>query len=284
MGAKPIARWIFPLLIVLPAGAGWSHAQATAPVLSPADAQALVQQALTNEIDAAKTPGRPMRYTLHKVTPRLTTMKKIIETSDGDVARLIGVNGKPLSHEEEQREMARLHALAANQADQDHRKQTEDTDRSRAIKILRALPEADVYTYTGPGTSAAGPVETYSFTPKPGYSPSGMETQILTAMAGNLAVDPVARRVVHLEGHLRKDVSFGWGIIGNLKKGGWIAIDQAPVVDSQWRAIRLQLAMTGRILFITKNYDMLEEQSNYRPVAEGLDYREAIKQLLASSF
>lgn len=280
MGAKFIARWIFAFLIALPAGAGRSYSQVTtAPALSAADAQALVQRALANEIDAAKNPGHPMRYTLHKVTPRLTTTKKIIETSDGDVARLVEVNGKSLNHEAEQSEMARLDALAVNQADQDHRKQTEDSDRARAIKILRALPMAFVYTYTGPGMGAAGPVETYKFAPKPGYSPSGMETQILTGLAGNIAVDPVAERVARLEGHLRKDVSFGWGIVGRLNKGGWIVIDQAPVVDNQWRAVRLQLVMTGRILFITKKYDMLEEQSNYRPVAAHLDYREAIGML-----
>jgi hypothetical protein len=279
MGAKFIAKWILAFLITLPAGASRSNSQAAAPALSPADAQALVQRALANEIDAAKNAGRPMRYTLHKITPRLTTTKQIIETSDGDVARLIEVNGKSLNPEAEQREMARLDALAVNQADQDHRKQTEDSDRARAIKILRALPMAFAYTYTGPDMGATGPVEMYSFAPKPGYSPSGMETQILTGLTGNIAVDPVAGRVARLEGHLRKDVNFGWGIVGRLNKGGWIVIDQAPVVDGQWRATRLQLVMTGRILFITKNYDMLEEQSNYRPVAEHLDYREAIGML-----
>ncbi|MGH9590791.1 MAG: hypothetical protein ACRD25_10360 [Terracidiphilus sp.] len=284
MGAKPVARWILLPLIAVPAGAVRSLGQATAPVLSQADAQALVQRALADEADAAKNGSRPMRYTLRKITPRLTTTKEIIETSDGDVARLREVNGEPLSKAAEQREVARLNALAANEADQDHRKQREATDRTRAIKILRALPKAFVYTYTGPGTSAAGPVETYSFRPRPDYSPSGMETQILTAMTGTITVDPAAGRVAHLEGHLRKDVSFGWGIVGRLNKGGWIAIDQAPVVDGQWRTVRLQLAMTGRILFLTKTYDTLQEQSDYRPVAEGLDYREAISQLLALSF
>ena len=284
MGAKPIARWILLPLIALPAGAVRSLGQAGAPVLSQGEAQALVQRALAEETDAAKNGSRPMRYTLRKITPRLTTTKEIIETSDGDVARLTEVNGEPLSEAAEQREMSRLNALAANQADQDHRKQTEDNDRARAIKILRALPKAFVYTYTGPGTSAAAPVETYSFAPRPGYSPSGTETQILTAMTGTIAVDPSAGRVTHLEGHLRKDVNFGWGIVGRLNKGGWMAIDQARVADGQWRTVRLQLAMTGRIVFFTKTYDTLQEQSDYRPVAEGLDYREAIRQLSASSF
>lgn len=279
MGIKSMARWSFLPLCTLLFGAGWSFGQPTAPELSDAQAQALVQQALAHEIDRARNAGHPMRYRLRKITPRLTTTKKIIETTDGDVARLISVNGKPLSTAAEQNEMARLDSLLADQEGQDHRKQNEDTDTARAMKILRALPKAFVYTYTGPGMSSVGPVETYTFAPKPGYNASGMETQILTVMTGKITVDPFAQRVVHLEGHLEHDISYGWGIIGRLNKGGWIAIDQAPVADSQWRTVRLQLAMTGRILFFTKTYDTLQEQSDYEPVPTGLDYREAIGML-----
>ena len=279
MDAKSITRRSFLFLGMLWTGTGWSFGQAAAPELSPAQARELVQHALSLEINTARNPEHPMRYTLRKITPRLTTTKKLIETADGDVARLVEVNGKPLNAAAEQKELARLDALTTNSADQDHRKQTEDADTARAMKILRALPKAFIYTYTGPGTSAAGPVETYTFAPNPAYNPSGMETQILTVMTGKITVDSFAQRVVHLEGHLQRDVNYGLGIIGRLNKGGWIAIDQAPVGNGQWRTVRLQLAMTGRILFFTKAYDTLQEQSDYHPVAKGLDYREAIGML-----
>jgi hypothetical protein len=279
MTGKRIASWGFLLMPALLAGAGPCWGRAAAPQLSTGQAQALVQRALANEIDSAENGSHPMRYRLHKVSPHLTTTKKIIETTDGDVARLIGVNGEPLSTAAEQKEMGRLNALAANPADQDHRKQREDTDSERAMKILRALPRAFVYTYAGPGMSAAGPVETYTFSPNPRFNPSGMETQILPAMTGKITIDPFAQRVVHLEAHLQHDVSYGWGILGKLSKGGWIAIDQAPVADDQWRTVRLQLAMTGRILFFTRTYDTLQELSDYKPVPESLGYREAIGML-----
>jgi hypothetical protein len=279
MGAKSIAWRSFGPVLALLTGAGWSFGQAAAPSLSPALARELVQHALASEINVASRAGQPMRYTLRRITPHLSTTKKLIETSDGDVARLIEVNGKPLSAGAEEKEMARLDALEANPADQDHRKQTENTDTARAMKILRALPKAFLYTYTGPGTSAEGPVETYSFVPNPAYSPSGMETQILTAMTGKITVDADAQRVVHLEGHLNHDVTYGWGILGRLNKGGWIAIDQAPVTEGHWRTVRMQLAMTGRILFLTKTYDTLQEQSDYAPVPQGMGYREAIGML-----
>lgn len=280
--AKRIAAWGFLLL----APATWTvrcAAQAgEAPELTQEQAQALVQRALANEIRAAGDKNHPMRYRLHKVTPHLTTTKKIIETADGAVARLIGVNGKPLSADGERKELARLDALDANPADQDHRKQSEITDQGRAVKILRALPKAFVYRYTGPGSSGVGAVETYTFTPNKNYNPSGMETQILTAMTGKIMVDPAAERVVHLEGHLQRPVDYGLGIIGRLNKGGWVALDQASVVNGRWRTVRLQLAMTGRILFFTKTYDLVEEESDFAPVKEGLGYREAIGMLKGS--
>lgn len=279
VSAKRMAAWGF--LLFTPAA--WTlrcQAQAgEAPELTSEQAQALVQRALANEVSAAGEKNHPMRYQLRKVTPHLTTTKEIIETADGDVARLIGANGKPLNGSAEQKEMARLDALAANPADQNRRKQSETADADRAIKILRALPEAFVYRYTGPGTSGTGAVETYTFTPNRNYSPTGMETQILTAMTGKISVDPAAQRVVHLEGHLQRSVDYGLGIIGRLNKGGWIALDQAPVVDGRWRTVRLQLAMTGRILFFTKTYDLLEEESDFAPVSEELKYRGAIAML-----
>ena len=42
-------------------------------------------------------------------------------------------------------------------------------------------------------------------------------------MIGEIWIDPVHQRVVRLEGHLQQDVDFGWGILGRLNKGGWIA-------------------------------------------------------------
>src|SRR5208337_5572026 len=79
---------LIPLFCAL-AGVTTSGAQPAAGSLSPAVAQALVSRALDNELRAAQDSSTPMRYTLHKITTRLTSTKQIVETKDGDVARLI---------------------------------------------------------------------------------------------------------------------------------------------------------------------------------------------------
>ena len=68
-------------------------------------------------------------------------------------------------------------------------------------------------------------------------------------MTGEIWIDPVHLRVVRLEGHLQQDVDFGWGILGRLNKGGWIVIEQADVGGGQWRTVRFQMQMSGRVVF-----------------------------------
>ena len=182
----------------------------------------MVDRALANEYNAAQDASHPMRYELLKTSPRLTTTKKICETRDGDVARLIAVNGKPLSPADEQKEEARLNALLSDPGKQKRRKQAESDDTGRVLKVLRALPAAFMYQDAGtgegptgkPGDSPSAKIEKFTFKPNPRFSPPDLETQVLTQMAGEIWIDPVRLRVVRLEGHLQQDVISAGGFWG----------------------------------------------------------------------
>lgn len=260
-------------------------AQAAPPVpASPSEAQAYVGHALGNELHAAQDTGFLMRYRLRKSTPRLTSTREIYETKSGFVARLLSINGEPLNTAAERKEEARLKELAGDPARQHHRKQEEDADRDRAVKMLRVIPVAFLFSYSGKAQEPAGTVEKFSFRPNPSYSPPDLETQVLSGMAGEIWIDPSQDRVVRLEGHLERDVDFGWGILGRLNKGGWIVMQQAEVLPGQWRMVRMQMAMTGRVLFRTKRFDVTQEQSQFSALPANIGYREAIEKLLAGAF
>jgi hypothetical protein len=220
-----------------------------------------------------------MRFLLRKTSPRLTTTKDIVETRDGAVARLLSVNDTPLSPADEQKEQARLDALASNPSLQSHRKQGEDSDTRIVLKLLRMLPNAFLYQYAG----SNGTVERFSFRPNQKFSPPDYETQALTALSGEIWIDPAQERVTRLEGHLQQDTDYGWGILGKLNKGGWVVIEQADVGGKQWRIVHVQMKMTLRIIFKTKVFDTTEQMSRYSPVPSGLDYREAIRMLRAGT-
>jgi hypothetical protein len=253
---------------------------------SPGQAQALVVRVLATESRAAQEfshPAHPMRYRLRKSSPRLTSTKEILETADGDVARLLQVNDQPLSQDAEQAEQARLDALVNNPSLQQHRKQSEDSDTARAMKVLRVLPSAFLYQFAGIGTAAPGPVEKFTFKPNPQFEPPDLETEVLTAMAGEIWIDATHERVVRLAGSLQQDKNIGWGLIGELDKGGWIEIEQADVGGNQWRIVHLKLKMNGRLLWKSKNSDSVQDYSQFSPVPAGLSYKQAIQMLRAGS-
>lgn len=247
--------------------------------MEPAQAQALVKQALAAELQASQDTSHPMRFLLRKVSPHSTTTKEIVETRDGDVARLLSVSDQPLTPASEQQEQARLDGLLTYPERQRHRKQSEQDDTGRAMKILRALPTAFLYDYAGPVESPAGTVEKFNFHPNPSFAPPNLESQILTVMSGAILIDPVEKRVVRLEGHLEQDINFGWGILGRLNKGGWIAMDQTDMGDGHWHLVQFQMVMSGRVLFKNKTFDTVEVESRFAPVPSGLDYRQAIQML-----
>ncbi len=244
----------------------------------------MVDRALANELKAAGDSSHPMRYELVKSSPRFSSTKKICETKDGDVARLIAVDGQSLGPADEQKEDARLTELLGDPAKQHRRKLAEDADQSRVLKVLRALPSAFVYQDMGAGEGAAGnpgdspsaKTEKFSFKPNPGFSAPDLETQILTQMAGEIWIDPVHLRVVRLEGHLQQDVDFGWGILGRLNKGGSITIEQADIGGGQWRTVHFKMVMSGRVVWKTRVFDTTEDESGYEPVPAGLGYQKAI--------
>lgn len=242
-----------------------------------------MQRALANELHAAQDTGHPVRYSLRKTSPRLTSTKLLIETKDGQVARLVSINGQPLSAADEKKEQDRLDALLQDPGKQRHRKQSEDADAARAMKVLRSLPNAFLYepAAADPAASSQYPAQTvkFAFKPNPGFEPPDLETRMLTEMTGEIWIDPAHQRVTRLEGRLQQDVDFGWGVLGRLNKGGSIVIEQADVGGGAWRIVRLELRMSGRVLFKSKVFDTTEEESQFAPVPPDIDYRKAVEML-----
>ena len=249
------------------------------PPLNPAQAQALVEHALAAELRSAQDKSHPMRFRLRKSSPRLTSTKEIVETKDGAVARLVALFDNPLSQEDEQNEQARLDALLNDPSRQRHRQQGEEGDIGIVLKLLRTLPDAYLYEYSGASSGTAGPVEKFTFRPNPNFTPPDFESQALTALTGEIQIDAAQERVTRLEGHLRQDTDYGWGILGKLDKGGWIVVEQADVGGRQWRIARFKMRMNLRILFKEKSFDTTEEMTQYAPVPLGIGYRQAIQML-----
>ena len=242
-----------------------------------ADPVPLVRDASFNELHPGMSGKHPYRYRLRKTDEKGTTVKEIIETPDGDVARLLSRNDKALTADAEQTEMARLDNLLAHPEVQEHRHKREQEDSSRADTMITLLPTAFTYKYLGIAEGLNGPAYRLAFTPNPNFNPPSREAQVYHGMAGELWIDVKEKRMSKFDAHLISDVDFGWGIVGRLFKGGTILVEQKDVGEGHWETVNMKLDLTGKILMMKGlNIQTLEQGSDYQPVPPNTRIREAV--------
>jgi hypothetical protein len=277
-----LASWnLIPHSLAQPPGAPAVSGQTAPAPLSSEEAQAMIKRVLQTELNAATDTSHPMQYRLRKMSPRVATTKMIVETKDGDVAHLIAINDNPLSDQDRQNEETRLQGLLSDPSQQRHRMEREQSDSQRARKIIRALPDAFLYSYGGIVDTPQGPSYRMTFQPNPNFDPQDLEAQALKGMAGELWIDAAQQRVTRLQCKRIKDVDYGFGILGKLDQGGTLLLEQADIGNHQWRTTHMVLVMDARFLIKTVKLDTTLDLSQFSPVAAGLSYQQAI-QLLES--
>ena len=246
---------------------------------APADPVALVRAASWNELHASNS-GTPFRFQLRKQDETGITTKNIVETKDGDIARLIAVNDQPLTPERAKQERQRLDNLLAHPDVQAHRHKKEQEDSDRSNGMIRLLPDAFLYTYRGIVTTPSGPAYRLTFEPNARFIPPNREAEVYHGMAGELWIDVAQKRMAKLDAHLVADVNFGWGIVGRLFKGGTILVEQRDVGQHHWESTHLKLNLTGKILMVKAlNIQSTEDSTHFAPVSPGMTYQDAIRLL-----
>ncbi|MGO8718744.1 MAG: hypothetical protein ACLQMO_05950 [Acidobacteriaceae bacterium] len=217
---------------------------------------------------------------MRKKTRHIDTTKEIVETMNGGVARLVAIDGQPLSTSQEQMELQRLRTLASNPALQEHRRRSEQKDAARIREVLRLLPDAFLYQAVGPVQTSNGQIH-LTFTPNPRFSPPTLDARILTGIQGQVWIDSQDLRMVRIEGRVFRNVDFGWGILGTLRPGGTVGIEQAKTADCGWQLAHLTLNLAGRELLLKALHIQLEEfATDYYLVPREWKYTDAIQWLL----
>jgi hypothetical protein len=258
--------------------AGSAAAQTTASVwVNPV---ALVRRAVQLRLDEEKS-HRPVRYVLRKTDGDHETTKEIIETKDGDVARLIAINGQPLTAEQEQTEMNRLDTLLTHPEMQERRRRSEKKDAARIDQLVGMLPDSEVYKLEGMVSCGASQCYRLSFTPNPNFETPNIEAEVLRGFAGEVWIEETQQRLVRLDAHLVREVTVGFGILGRLNEGGTMELQQELAADAQeWQPTVLKMNLSGKALMVkTVNIRISEVASDFAPVPPDLGYRDAIAML-----
>ncbi len=247
------------------------------------DPAQIVRDASWNELHA-HGGAHPFRFRLSKQDAKGSNLKEIVETKEGDVARLLEKDGHPLSPEEEQAEMDRLNNLLAHPEIQEHRFKKEQEDSAHGDEMVRLLPDAFLYTADGTVQAPGGPCYRLRFKPNPAYAPPDREAEVFRGMEGELWVDQGQKRLVRLDAHLTSDVNFGWGVIGRLYKGGSILVEDADVGMGHWETLHMQLNLKGKILLMKSvDFSTTEDASEFHSVPPEIGYRQAVQLLKHSA-
>ena len=243
----------------------------------------LVRITVQNEMKASDTPPARHMFASLKQTANGSQTKLYCETREAIAGMAIAFDGKPLTAQQRQAEETRLEQLMNSPSELAKKRQREKEDADRVTRIVRAMPDAFLFEYAGTerGQSGLGrdgdELVRLNFRPNPKYDPPSKVEQVLSGMQGYLLVDANKRRIARIDGTLFKDVSFGWGILGHLDKGGHFLVEQGDVGDGTWDMHRMGLTFTGKILLF-KRLDIRSTEifSDFRSVPNDLTFAQGV--------
>lgn len=228
----------------------------------------------------------PLRYRVHKVDAKGDVVREVIESREGNVARLIGRKAAPLSVEENQAERSRLEGILASPGEFLRREQRDRAARRYALELIRNLPGAMLWSFT-PGQpqppDAHGTQVVLDFAPDPAFKPPTLVTEGLTGIAGRLWIDAQSRCVTRLEGKILHPVNFGWGgMLARISGGGTMAFAQENTGGGRWLYSQISEHIAIREMLVrTVHEDAELNVFDVQRLPALPTYEEAIRTLLA---
>ncbi|HEX9256018.1 MAG TPA: hypothetical protein VF938_10745 [Candidatus Angelobacter sp.] len=248
-----------------------------APTPATTEQLELIARATEHELQALENPV-PFRYQERLQWSWGTETRSVIETSEGRADRVVQFADEPLSSEQQAKQERRLKKLLSDHDAVKNELQDQKAETQRRIRMVKAFPRAFFFGFVGRENGLLR----FEFRPNPEFSPKDRETQMYRGMEGKVWVEPVQERIVQVQGKLVKDVSFGWGIVGRLNKGGIYEISQTQLSPGIWRITTLNVDVKGRMFFLNSfRFMRRESNSHFRPVSASLTYPAAIQTLLA---
>jgi len=271
----PFRREVFVSLLLV----AFQAASQTQPPNVPATE--LVRQTVARELAAANASGHYM-YRIDKQTPHGSETRDMVETRKWLIGRLVLKNGQPLPPAQRQREDERLRDLLTNPAHLERFQIEAHKDEARVRRMIKSLPEAFHFQYDGTEKNGSGrELIRLKFGPNANLTTRSLELRVLQGMEGTMLIDPVDERLVRVEAELFRDVDFGWGIFGRIRRGGSFLLEQQGVGSDRWAITTLAMHYSSRIvLFVNTRTDSVSKASNFHRMSNDLTLQQGLELLL----
>jgi hypothetical protein len=255
-----------------------SNGQTTTDTLPPLpkDANQLVRDAIKHQIEADAADHTHWRYHIHREDEKGSQDRDVIDTKEGQIARTLLINGQPLTAEQRSADELRMKKLVDDPSERAKRDKRAKDDEEKVAQMFKAIPDAFIFKYEG---AENGQIR-LSFFPNPHYSAPTRELQVFRSMSGKMWIDRAGLRMSRLDGSLFEDVTFGWGLLGRLNKGGSFSVTQSRVADDHWEIVSLDVKMSGHaVIFKSINVKQLQRITGFHRVSDSMTISEAYQLL-----
>jgi hypothetical protein len=219
-----------------------------------------------------------------KAAPQYSYRKRE-KTSDGDKTsdvymiagspyeRLIAVDGKPISKGQEAAEQQKLEqarkARKAETPDQRRRRIAKyEKDRQRDNAMMGELTKAFDFKLIGQRKIKTFVVYVLKATPRPGYKPPNIETQVLPGMQGELWIDTKTYQWVKVTAQVTRTVSIV-GFLAQVEPGTQFELEKMPVDDGIWMPSHFAMKSKAKVLYLFNRASQEDDTFwNYRKSSE----------------
>ena len=233
-----------------------TSADAVHPQPLPSSADQFVNELLPHEVEAQLQDHALWTYLERKRLDGEWKLFHVYQTQEGQLDRLIEVNGQPLTPAQVEAEDQRIQRLISQPSQVRQRQKREHDDGVQAQNLLRMFPAAFRFQYDG----KQGPLVQLRFTPNPQFQPTDHTAQVFHHMEGTMLLDPEQKRLAAINGTLTSEVKFFHGLLGHLDKGGTFAVTQQEVSPHLWEVTNMHVHMRGKALFF-KTIDAQEDET-----------------------
>jgi hypothetical protein len=249
------------LILLLAAGLPLSVSTAAAQTSNP-EALAAVRAAVESELTAAREDQSIWMYKDRDDSPDKRAVYDQIETRQGDLRRLIELNGHPLTADADQAERQRILKFVNDPAAQARAHKNSSHDDDQAEQLLKMLPEAFIWTVV----SKTPELLTLSYVPNPRFNPPNMEARVMGIMGGEMIIVRDVNRIRTLKGRLTQEVRFGYGVFGHLDQGGTFDIERRMVGSGHWQITESHVHIGGKaLIFKTIGQQSDEVKTDWKP-------------------
>jgi len=250
------------------------------PVENKLSASELLRRAVDGELKGQADDHTHWMYQVKETHSGKEEVKCVVETKQGALDRLVSVNGKLISAEQQKQEDRRIASLLNKPDVTKKRQRAQQRDARETEDLFRMLPDALTVKY---GERKDDLVELL-FEPNPKFNPPTREASVFHSMEGRIWINVKEDRLAEIEGHLIREVKFGGGLLGYLDKGGEFHVKQSEVSPGYWEISLLHVNMHGKALFFkTISVQQDENRSNFRRMPDNLTLAQGAEELQKQS-